>query len=217
MALLLNECRGTRYKKTVQMVTYAPYFISTVVMVAILFQLLDPRTGLVNVFLNKLGTGPVDFMTNQSSYLVLNKLELLNTHGAIILPAVFSAFPVFLIYRDFCNLPKGLIEAARIDGANRMQKIWYIDLPSILPTFTIMFIMSCGSIMSVGFEKVYLMQNSANLAVSEVLSTYTYKMGLINLDYGYSSAVGLFNSVINTFFIVLVNFICRRTSETSLW
>ena len=110
-----------------------------------------------------------------------------------------------------------LYEAARIDGANRMQKIWYIDLPSILPTFTIMFIMSCGSIMSVGFEKVYLMQNSANLAVSEVLSTYTYKMGLINLDYGYSSAVGLFNSVINTFFIVLVNFICRRASETSLW
>ena len=208
LALLLNECRGTRYKKTVQMVTYAPYFISTVVMVAILFQLLDPRTGLVNVFLNKLGTGPVDFMTNQSlfrSVYVWSGIWQGTGFNAIVYISALSA------------VDQELYEAARIDGANRMQKIWYIDLPSILPTFTIMFIMSCGSIMSVGFEKVYLMQNSANLAVSEVLSTYTYKMGLINLDYGYSSAVGLFNSVINTFFIVLVNFICRRASETSLW
>ena len=185
LALLLNECRGTRYKKTVQMVTYAPY-----------------------VFLNKLGTGPVDFMTNQSlfrSVYVWSGIWQGTGFNAIIYISALSA------------VDQELYEAARIDGANRMQKIWYIDLPSILPTFTIMFIMSCGSIMSVGFEKVYLMQNSANLAVSEVLSTYTYKMGLINLDYGYSSAVGLFNSVINTFFIVLVNFICRRASETSLW
>lgn len=208
LAILLNECRGLRYKKTIQMVTYAPYFISTVVMVAILFQLLDPRTGLINLFLSRLGIGPVDFMTNQSlfrSVYVWSGIWQGTGFNAIIYISALSA------------IDQELYEAARIDGANRLQKIWYIDLPGILPTFTIMFIMSCGSIMSVGFEKVYLMQNSANLAVSEVLSTYTYKMGLINLDYGYSSAVGLFNSVINTVFIVLVNFICRRTSETSLW
>ena len=190
------------------MITYAPYFISTVVMVAILFQLLDPRTGLVNVFLNKLGIGPVSFMTDQSlfrSVYVWSGLWQTTGFNAIIYISALSA------------IDQELYEAARIDGANRLQKIWYIDLPGILPTFTIMFIMSCGSIMSVGFEKVYLMQNSANLAVSEVLSTYTYKMGLINLDYGYSSAVGLFNSIINTLFIVLVNTISRRTSETSLW
>lgn len=208
LAILLNECRGGRYKKAVQMITYAPYFISTVVMVAILFQLLDPRTGLVNVFLNKLGIGPVSFMTDQSlfrSVYVWSGLWQTTGFNAIIYISALSA------------IDQELYEAARIDGANRLQKIWYIDLPGILPTFTIMFIMSCGSIMSVGFEKVYLMQNSANLAVSEVLSTYTYKMGLINLDYGYSSAVGLFNSIINTIFIVLVNTISRRTSETSLW
>ncbi|RGY01326.1 sugar ABC transporter permease [Blautia sp. OF03-15BH] len=208
LAILLNECRGGRYKKAVQMITYAPYFISTVVMVAILFQLLDPRTGLVNVFLNKLGIGPVSFMTDQSlfrSVYVWSGLWQTTGFNAIIYISALSA------------IDQELYEAARIDGANRLQKIWYIDLPGILPTFTIMFIMSCGSIMSVGFEKVYLMQNSANLAVSEVLSTYTYKMGLINLDYGYSSAVGLFNSIINTLFIVLVNTISRRTSETSLW
>lgn len=208
LAILLNECRGLRYKKAIQMITYAPYFISTVVMVAILFQLLDPRTGLVNIFLNKLGIGPVDFMTDQSLF------RSVYVWSGIWQGAGFNA----IIYISALSaIDQELYEAARIDGANRLQKIWYIDLPSILPTFTIMFIMSCGSIMSVGFEKVYLMQNSANLAVSEVLSTYTYKMGLINLDYGYSSAVGLFNSVINTVFIVLVNFISRRTSETSLW
>lgn len=208
LAILLNECRGTRYKKAVQMITYAPYFISTVVMVAILFQLLDTRTGLVNVFLTRMGIGPIDFMTNKSlfrSVYVWSGIWQGTGFNAIIYISALSA------------VDQELYEAVRIDGANRLQKIWYIDLPSILPTFTIMFIMSCGSIMSVGFEKVYLMQNSANQAVSEVLSTYTYKMGLINLDYGYSSAVGMFNSVINTIFIVLVNFISRRVSETSLW
>lgn len=208
LAVLLNECRGTRYKKAVQMITYAPYFISTVVMVAILFQLLDPRTGLVNIFLQWLGVKPIDFMTDKSLF-----------RSVYVWSGIWQStgFNAIIYISALSSVDQSLYEAARIDGASRLQKIWYIDMPSILPTFTIMFIMNCGSIMSVGFEKVYLMQNAANMSVSEVLSTYTYKMGLINLDYGYSSAVSLFNSVINMILIVTVNYICRRTSETSLW
>lgn len=208
LAILLNECRVRWFKKSVQMVTYAPYFISTVVMVAILFQLLDPRTGLINLFLQSFGFAPIDFMTDKSMF-----------RSVYVWSGIWQStgFNAIIYISALSGVDPALYEASRIDGASRPQKIWFIDLPSILPTFTIMFIMSCGSIMSVGFEKVYLMQNPANQAVSEVLSTYTYKMGLINMDYGYSSAVGFFNSIINTAMIVTVNFICRRANETSLW
>ncbi len=208
LAILLNECHSIKFKKTVQMITYAPYFISTVVMVSIILQLLDLKNGIVNNLIREIGFAPVDFMAKEGlfrSIYVWSGIWQGTGFSAIIYIAVLT------------NIDQSLYEASIIDGANRLQKIWFIDLPFILPTFTIMFILSCGSIMSVGFEKIYLMQNPANMGISEVLSTYTYKMGLINLDYGYSSAVGFFNSIVNTVFIAAVNWIARRTGEVSLW
>lgn len=208
LAVLLNEVRNIKFRKAVQMVTYAPYFISTVVMVSILMLFMDPRTGIVNNVISALGGTPVDFMADKGmfrSIYVWSGVWQGTGFGAIVYIAALS------------GVDPALHEAARIDGASRLQGIFHIDLPSILPTFTILFILSCGSIMSVGFEKVYLMQNPAILSASEVLSTYTYKMGLINLDYGYSSAVSAFNSIVNTLFIVCANAVSSRLSETSLW
>jgi len=108
-------------------------------------------------------------------------------------------------------------EAAYMDGATKLQRILHIDIPSIAPTMVIMLILNCGSIMSVGYEKIYLMQNSLNVSASEVISTYVYKMGLINMDYSYSAAVGLFNSVVNMVLLLFVNTIARKVSDTSLW
>lgn len=110
-----------------------------------------------------------------------------------------------------------LHESAMIDGANKLQRIWHIDLPAIMPTMAILLILNCGSIMSIGFDKVYLMQNNLNLGVSEVISTYTYKVGLIQQNYSYSAAIGLFNNVINFITLVTVNRITRRLSGSSLW
>ena len=110
-----------------------------------------------------------------------------------------------------------LHEAARIDGANRLQKIWYIDIPGILPTIVILFIMNCGNLMSVGYEKVYLLQNSMNISASEVISTYVYKVGLLSAQYSYSTAIGLFNSVVNVILLLIVNKIAKRFGETSLF
>ena len=110
-----------------------------------------------------------------------------------------------------------LIEAATLDGATRWQKIWYINLPTLMPTIVIMLIMNCGNLLSVGYEKTYLLQNSLNLETSEVISTYVYKVGLVSAQYSYSTAIGLFNSVVNMLMLILVNTFSRRVSETSLW
>lgn len=208
LAICLNEVKSVHFKKIVQMVTYAPYFISTVVLVSIVIMLLDPTTGIVNLMLDTLGLGTVNFMGEPSmfrSIYVWSGIWQMTGFNAIIYIAALS------------SADQELYEAARIDGANKFQKVWYIDLPYILPTLIIITIMNFGSIMNVGFEKVYLMQNPSNLDVSEVLSTYTYKKGLLSLDYGYSAAVGIFNSVMNTIFIVTVNKLARKFSDTSLW
>lgn len=208
LAICLNEVKSVRFKKIVQMVTYAPYFISTVVLVSIVIMLLDPTTGIVNLMLDALGLETVNFLGEPSMFrwiYVWSGIWQMTGFNAIIYIAALS------------SANQELYEAARIDGANKFQKVWYIDLPYILPTLIIITIMNFGSIMNVGFEKVYLMQNPSNLDVSEVLSTYTYKKGLLSLDYGYSAAVGIFNSVVNTIFIVTVNMLARKFSDTSLW
>ncbi len=208
LAILLNECRSVRYKKTAQMITYAPYFISTVVLVAMMMQLFDQRTGIVNQMISGLGGKPINFMAKKDmfrSMYVWSGVWQTTGFNAIIYLAALSA------------VDPAQHEAAVIDGASRFQRIIHIDLPSLVPTMTILFILNCGSIMNIGFEKVHLMQNSANARVSEVLSTYIYKMGLLNLDYGYSAAVGLFNSLVNFVLVVLVNGISRKLSTNSIW
>ena len=207
-ALMLNYLTHNRLKKVVQMVSYAPYFISTVVICGMITIFMAPDTGILNVIRGFFGLESVNFLAKpewfKSIYVWTGVWQGMGWSSIIYISAL-------------AGVDYEMHEAAIVDGATKIQRMIHVDLPSIKPTILMLLILQMGSIMNVGFEKVYLMQNSANLAVSEVLSTYTYKMGLINLDYGYSSAVGLFNSVINTFFIVLVNFICRRASETSLW
>ena len=208
LALALNEVRSSKLKKTVQMVSYAPYFISTVVMVGILSQFFSTQFGPVNIVRRMLGLDAINFMGEQSmfrSLYVWSEVWQGSGYGAVIYIAAIA------------GIDPQLHEAALIDGANRFQRLWHVDVPGILPTVVIMLIMNCGSIMSVGYEKIYLMQNSLNSSVSEVISTYVYKIGLKDAQYSFSAAVGMFNSVINFILLVLVNGISRRVSETSLW
>ena len=208
LAIMINECASRPFKKAVQMVTYAPYFISTVVFVGLLFQFLDLRNGFVNQLIMLLGFDPINFMGKQQMFrhvYVWGNIFKNTGYGAVIYIAALA------------GINPELYEAAVIDGSSRIQKIWHIDLPGILPTIVILFILNAGRIMTVGFEQVYLMQNNINLIKSEIISTFVYKIGLLQMEYSFSTAVGLFNSVVNLLLLSTVNFLARKLSETSLW
>ena len=208
LAISLNEAGSRIYKKTVQMVTYAPYFISTVIFVSIVFQVLDMRDGILNTLIRLAGGRSVNFMGSPkwfSSIYVWSGIWQATGYTAIIYLAALS------------GIDPTLHEAAIVDGATKIQRILRIDLPGITPVIVIMLILQSGQIMNVGFEKVFLMQNPLNLRSSEVIATFVYKIGLISGNYSYSTAVGLFNSVINMFLLVIVNSIARRLGEHSLW
>lgn len=208
LAVALNETRSKKLKKTAQMVTYAPYFISTVVMVGLIMQVLDPRLGVVNRLIVALGGTETNFMGKpeyfKSIYVWSGVWQGIGYSAIIYLAALAAVNPE-------------LQEAAIIDGCNRGQRIWNVDLPSIMPTIVIMLIMSFGFVMSVGFEKVFLMQNNLNLATSEIISTYVYKVGLINADFGFATAIGLFNSVVNVILLVGANTIAKKLDQPGLW
>ena len=208
-ALCLNVMRSEKYKKVVQMVTYAPHFISVTVLVGMLMAILNPRTGMYgSISLALTGTYPTDLLgvSNAFSHLyVWSGIWQNMGWSAIIYIAALS------------SVDPELHEAAQIDGASRLQRVVHIDLPSILPTASIMLIMRAGQVMSIGFEKVYLMQNDINLSVSEIISTYVYKVGMQDSDFAYSTAIGLFNSAINLMLLVTVNGITKKLSNTSLF
>lgn len=208
LALALNEVRSSRYRKFVQTVTYAPHFISTVVLCGIIHLFLSPEYGIINQAIRHMGGETVYFLQRGGMFkwiYVLSGLWQGTGWGSIIYFAALSA------------VDPALLESAQIDGATRLQRIWHINIPTILPTIVIMLILNCGSLLSVGFEKVFLLQTDANLSSSEVISTYVYKYGLIKSDYGFSTAVGLLNSVVNSILLLSVNYISGRVSETSLW
>jgi putative aldouronate transport system permease protein len=208
LALALNEVRGRLFKRTVQMVTYAPYFISTVVVVSMAILILSPRIGLATDVLGFFGVPPTDYLAQPDFFRhVYVWTEVWQTAGysAVIYLAALS------------SVDPGLYEAAKVDGANRLQKIWHVDLPSIMPTIVVVLILSVGSIMAVGFEKAFLLQNSLNLSQSEIIATYTYKLGILNADFSLATAVGLFNSVINLVLLLTVNLISKRVTGNGLW
>lgn len=208
LAIGLNEVTNTKFKKTVQMITYAPYFISTVVMVGLMMQLTDLRIGIFNQVLGLFDVSPINFFGDPKvfrSLYVWSGVWQTTGYSAIIFFAALS------------GVSKELQEAAIVDGASRVKRIWHVDLPAILPTIIIMFIFNCGSIISIGFEKIFLMQNNINMGVSEVISTYVYKVGLQNGNYSFSTAVGLFNSAISFILLITVNSISKKLTETSLW
>ncbi len=208
LALMMNEVKNNKFKRTVQTVTYAPHFISTVVLVGMVVSFLLPSTGIVNMFIKALGFQPISFMTEpkwfKTIYVFSGIWQNMGWNSIIYMAALAGVAPE-------------LHEAAIVDGASRTQRIWHINIPGILPTIIIMFIMETGKIMNVGFEKAFLMQNDLNISSSDVISTFVYRSGILGAQYSFSTAVGLFNSVINFIMLILVNSISRRLSETSLW
>jgi len=208
LALMLNEVKNLKFKKLVQNLTYAPHFISTVVMAGMIVSFLSPSNGIVNEIIVALGGDPISFMTKS------NMFKSIYVWSGVWQGAGWGS----IIYlATLAGIDQQLHEAAIVDGATRLQRIRYINIPGILPTVIIMLIMDSGKIMSVGFEKVFLLQNPLNMEVSDVISTYVYRVGLINAQYSFSTAVGLFNSVINFTLLIIVNTISKRVSETSLW
>lgn len=208
LAILINEVGARGFKKTVQMATYAPYFISTTVLVGMVLQFLDPNAGVVNRVIELLGGEAINFMGTPRYF------KTIYVSAVIWQTAGYSS----IIYiAALASIDPQLEEAATIDGASRLQKIWNIDIPGILPTAIILLILNMGRIMNIGFERIFLMQNPLNLVSSDVISTYVYRMGLVNAQFSFSAAVGLFNSVVNLILIISVNQVARRYSETSLW
>lgn len=208
LALMLNEVKNIKYRKVVQTVTYAPNFISVVVMVGMILTFLNPRYGIINSLIKNLGFEPIDF---------INKAYLFK--HIYVWSGIWqgTGFGSIIYFSVLSSVDPQQHEAAIIEGASKLQRIWYINIPVLIPTSVILLILNAGGIMSVGFEKVFLMQKSLNMESSDVISTYVYRMGLVNAEFSFSSAVGLFNSVINAILLIIVNWIARHLSETSLW
>lgn len=208
LALALNEIRQGFFKRAVQMVTYAPYFISTVVMVSMIIIFLSPRVGIAGTVLKAFHMEDVNLLGVPEyfrSIYVWSDVWQNTGYGAIIYMAALA------------GINPQLYEAAKVDGASRLQKMIHIDIPGLMPTAVILLILNVGQLMNVGFEKVFLMQNPLNVSTSEVISTYVYKIGLLGANFSFSSAIGLFNSVINLALLLIVNFAARKISSNSLW
>lgn len=208
LALMLNSVKSQRFKKICQTATYLPHFISVVVLVGMLTAFLSPRSGFITTLLEPFFGERVYFMGEAQFF------DPIYVWSSVWQDAGWSS----IIYiAALAGVSPELHEAALMDGASRLKRIRYIDIPAIIPTITILLILRCGSIMSVGFEKVLLMQNNLNLQASEIISTYTYKLGLLQNQYSYSTAIGLFNNVINFTILVLVNRFAKKISGESLW
>jgi len=204
LALLIHINEHPKLKKLVQNVSYIPHFISVVVMIGILNQVLNPFGGLWGTLCTKFGWEAIDLRAMPEAFIHLyvwsDVWQSMGWNTIIYISALSS-------------VSEELHEAARLDGASRWKRIIHVDLPAIMPTICIMLILRFGSVMSVGYEKVYLMQNSLNLEQSEVISTYVYKYGIGKNDMSYGTAVGMMNSVINTFLVILVNWITNKMSD----
>lgn len=214
LALMMNELRSARFRKVVQVITYAPHFISTIVVVGILQQMfaspsaLMKNGGVVNSLITALGGNPVKFMDSEAAFphmYVWSGIWSSAGWGSIIYLATLS------------GVDPQQYEAATLDGASKLQKVWYVTLPVLIPTAVTLFILDVGHVMNVGFEKAYAMQNDLNLNSSQILATYVYTQGIKDGNYSFSTAVNLFNSVINLILICTVNAVSRKISEVSLW
>lgn len=210
LALFLNEIRNKGYKKVVQTISYAPYFVSVMVVCGMLFSFAEYESGIINRIITGFGGEPIRAMEDAKLfphiYVISGLWQGLGWWAIIYVGTLANV--------DMC-----LHEAAIIDGAGRMKRMWHINLPTIIPMAVIMLIMSIGSMLSVGFEKVYLMQTPGNLSSSRIISTYVYEVTFESQfpQYSYATAIGLFNSIINIFLLWVANFISRRVGETSLW
>ena len=213
LALLLNEVKNMKFRKTVQTITYAPHFISVVVLCGTVTMFLSPSTGVLGVAINAVRKA-----------MGLSEINLLSVGSAFkwiyVLSGVWqgAGWGSVIYFAALSGVDPQLVEAAKIDGANKVQCIWHISLPVLIPTIVIQLILQCGSLLSVGYEKTYLLQNDSILRSSEVISTYVYRAGLQGAQYSFSTAVGLFNSVVNAILLITVNSISHRLDKDSgLW
>jgi putative aldouronate transport system permease protein len=210
LALLFNQVHNEKRKKVLQTTVYLPHFISTVVMVSLLRVFLSSNTGVLAMALKSAG-------------LVANDVNLMGTPSSFVGVYVLSAiwqncgWDSIIYLAALSSVDSQLYEACRIDGANKLRIIWHIDIPALIPTIVILLIMNCGNILSVGFEKAFLMQNNQNLGVSQVISTYVYNIGLKSNQFSFGAAIGLFNTLVNFVFLVVVNLISKRVADVSLW
>ena len=208
LAIMLNQVKNQRFRKFAQSILYCPHFISIVVLAGMLYIFLSPRNGIVNTIIKMLG-GEAIFFLGEAKY-----FKLTFVISGIWQNAGWSA----IIYiAALAGISPDLYEAAQVDGANKWQRIRHIDIPGIMPTIIMMLIMEIGKVMSLGFQKAYLLQNAQNLSASEIISTYIYKVGMLDAQYSYSAAVNLFNNVINIILLVTFNKLAKNLTDNSLW
>ena len=207
-AIALNELRNEKFKKFAQTASYIPRFVSTVVVIAILNEFLSPSSGFLNILLKKLNVEPIYFMGEKAwfrpIYIFSEAWQFTGWNAIIFLAAI-------------TGINQDLYEAAEIDGAGRLQRIWYVTLPSILPTIMVMLILNVGAILALGFEKVLLMQTSLNSEISEILDTLTFKYGMRNNNYSYATAIGLFTGVVGLILVSLSNWVSRKTTGDGIY
>lgn len=208
LALFLNEPMNRYYKKTVQIISYIPHFISTVAVCGVLIMILSPSSGLLNRIIMALGGESIYFIIHPQYFRTI-----------FIASGIWQGlgFSTIIYLAALSSVDQDMYEAATIAGATRVQKMRYISIPSIMPTIIILLILRVGSILNVNTEKVILLYQPSTYSTSDVIGSYIYRLGLLQVKYSYSAAVGLFNNVVNALLVVLANSVARRTTETSLW
>lgn len=208
LAIIINELPGKKFKKILQNITYIPHFISVVVLCGMLYLFLSPQYGILNTILGAFGAEPIGFLESSKYF-----------KGVYVLSEVWqeSGWSSIIYIAALAGIDPALYEAAKIDGAGRMKRIIHISLPGITPTIVTLLILKIGQIMSIGFEKAYLLQNDLNLKSSEIISTLVYKQGILQGNIGYATTVGLMNSCLNLLLIILANKFCKKFFDTSLW
>lgn len=207
-AICITQIKNKAIQRSAQVITYLPYFISTVVVVGMMTNFLSPSTGIVNQIIEMCGGKPINFMSDPSwfrrLYVISGSWQSFGFNSIIFVASIMAISP-------------DLYEAMKIDGASKRQQVWHLELPMIKPTILLLLIMSLGNILSVGFEKVYLMYNTAVYETADVISTYVYRQGIDNKNYSYATAVGLFNSVVGFTLVCLSNGFSRKFSGSSIW
>ena len=208
LAIIINELPGRKFKKLLQNITYIPHFISIVVLCGMLYLFLSPQYGIVNTILETFGMEPVGFLESSKYF-----------KGVYVISEIWqeSGWSSIIFIAALAGIDPSLYEAAKIDGAGRLKRIIHVSLPGIIPTIVTLLILKIGQIMSIGFEKAYLLQNDLNLNSSEIISTLVYKQGILQGNIGYATAVGLMNSCLNLLLIIFANQFCKKFFDTSLW
>ncbi len=208
LALLVNGLQGEKFKKFAQTVLYSPAFISTVVVVGMMFVLLSPRSGLINNAIQLAGGEPIFFMGSPDWFRPIYLISDIWQN---------AGFSMIVYLAALAGIDPALHDAAKVDGATKLQRMRHIDLPGIMPMVTVLFILAIGNLLNVGFEKALLMQTPLNLANSEIIQTYVYHAGLQQAQFSYSAAIGLFNSILNLVLLLIFNRVARRANQATLW